>query len=141
MTPEAKQKLKNLLVAHEELRNFPYTDTVGCLTIGVGRNLTDRGISNEEALALLNDDIDFFSDKLSHLFGFFDSLSDNRQIALVDICFNCGLNGFMGFKKMIEALKSGDYELASREVLKSRAAEQCPDRYGKLSEIIRTGEM
>jgi lysozyme len=42
----------------EGVRLHPYTDTVGKLTIGVGRNLADMGISDAEATVLLQNDID-----------------------------------------------------------------------------------
>ena len=141
MTPEARHKLKNLLVQHEACRNFPYTDTTGHLSIGVGRNLSDRGISTVEALLLLDDDILYFSSKLYSLVDFFDKLDENRQIVLVDMCFNLGVNGFLGFQSMLKALESGDYDSAAKEILASKAAEQCPERYQRLSSIMRTGEL
>jgi lysozyme len=141
MTPEARHKLKNLLVQHEACRNFPYTDTTGHLSIGVGRNLSDRGISTVEALLLLDDDILYFSSKLHSLVAFFDRLDENRQIVLVDMCFNLGINGFLAFKAMLNALERGDYEMASKEILASKAAEQCPDRYQRLAYIMKTDEL
>ena len=43
-----KDKLMEKLVAHEGLRLQVYKDTLGIDTIGIGRNLQDRGISKEE---------------------------------------------------------------------------------------------
>lgn len=141
MNPDARQKLKNLLVQHESYRQFPYTDTTGNLTIGIGRNISKRGISSSEALSLLDDDIFYFSSKLSSILSFFDGLDDNRKIALVDMCFNLGINGFLGFKGMLEAIEAKDFVKASEEILNSKAAEQCHDRYQTLSYIMRTGEI
>lgn len=45
------------LVRDEGLRLHPYIDSVGKLTIGVGRNLTDMGISQAETEMLLSNDI------------------------------------------------------------------------------------
>ena len=49
--------LKDQLIKHEGLRKKVYTCPAGKLTIGVGRNLEDRGITEEEALLMLDNDI------------------------------------------------------------------------------------
>lgn len=67
MTPESRQKLKNMLVQDESYRQFPYTDTTGHLTVGIGRNISQRGISTTEASQLLDNDIIYFSAKLDHI--------------------------------------------------------------------------
>lgn len=141
MNPESRVKLKNLLVQHESFRQFPYTDTTGNLSIGIGRNLSDRGISSTEALQLLDDDIFYFSSKLSNLVPFFDKLDDNRKIVLVNMCFNLGVNGFLGFKEMLAACKSREWETASKEILDSKAAHQDRNRYEQLAYIMKTGEL
>jgi Phage-related lysozyme (muraminidase) len=41
--------LEDQLIDHEGLKLEPYECTAGKLTIGVGRNLEDRGISVDEA--------------------------------------------------------------------------------------------
>lgn len=139
MTPEGKQKLKALLVRHEEYRQFPYTDSTGHLTVGIGRNLTNRGISTTEAFQLLDDDIIYFSSKLAHYLDCYNELTEPRQIALIDMCFNLGLQGFLHFKEMIAALNSHDYHRAANEMLDSKWAEQVGERATCLANIVRTG--
>lgn len=141
MTPEARLKLKQLLVQHEAYRQFVYSDSTGHLTVGIGRNLSDRGISTTEAFYLLDDDILYFSSKLSHFLGCFNFLDENRQIALIDMCFNLGVQGFLNFKEMIAALETYNYERASKEMLDSKWAEQVGDRATTLANIIRTGQI
>jgi len=142
MTPEGKQKLKNLLVQHESYRQFPYSDTTGHLTVGIGRNLSDRGISTTEAFYLLDDDILYFTSKLMHYLECFSGLSENRQIALIDMCFNLGVQGFLNFKDMISALNRSDYIDASKAILDSKVAkDQAPERYKQISHIILTDEL
>lgn len=141
MTPEAKMRLRNLLTSHESYRQFPYTDTTGHLTIGIGRNLTDRGISTNEALMLLDDDISYFSNKLSHYLPCFTGLDSNRQIALVDMCFNLGVQGFLGFTSMIQAIENKDWKRAYQEILNSKLAQQNPERTTQSANIILTGEI
>lgn len=141
MTQEGKQRLKALLSVHESYRQFPYSDTTGHLTVGIGRNLSDRGISVTEASYLLDDDIIYFYGKLSHLLNFFNRLNENRQIALVDMAFNLGIQGILNFREMMLALESGDYERAADEMLKSRWADQTGERATCLANIMRTGEI
>jgi lysozyme len=141
MTPEGKLKLKQLLITHESYKQFPYVDTTGHLTIGIGRNLTDRGVSTTEAFYLLDEDILYFSMKLNHYLNFFHQLDENRQIALIDMCFNLGVQGFLNFTQMILALEAGDYERAAQEMLDSKWHEQVPERVSSLANIIRTGEI
>ena len=141
MTPEGKQKLRALLIQHESYRQFPFTDSTGHLTIGIGRNLIDRGISSTEAFYLLDDDVLYFSNKLCHFLPSFSKLSEPRQIALVDMCFNLGIQGFLNFKEMIAALEVHDYVRAADEMLSSKWAEQVGERATCLANIMRTGEL
>lgn len=140
MTPENRLRLKNLLVKHESYRQYPYSDTGGHLTIGIGRNLSDRGISSSEALSLLDNDILYFSSKLSILVPVFNTLDDNRKIVMVDMCFNLGINGFLEFKEMLEALGEGKYDVASECMLQSKWADQVGQRAIDDAYIMRTGE-
>lgn len=141
MTPDGRQKLKALLTRHESYKQFPYSDTTGHLTIGIGRNLTDHGVSLTEASFMLDEDIAYFTGKLSQYLGFFTKLTENRQIALVDMCFNLGMQGFLNFRQMILALEAHDYERAANEMLDSKWAEQVGERASCLANIIRTGNI
>jgi lysozyme len=141
MDLESRQKLKKLLTEHESYKQFAYSDTTGHMTIGIGRNLTDRGISVPEAIYLLDEDITYFYTKLSQFLLFFRRLDDNRQIALIDMCFNLGVQGFLNFNNMILALEAEDYERAAQEMLDSKWAEQVPERAHQLADIVRTGNL
>ena len=68
---------------------------------------------------------------------FFNSLSDNQKVALVDMMFNLGLSRFLTFKKFILAVKNKDFIKASAEIINSRAYQQNNSRYQKLSEQIK----
>lgn len=50
--------LRPQLRIDEGVREFPYTDTVGKLSIGVGRNLDDVGLRPDEIALMLENDID-----------------------------------------------------------------------------------
>ncbi|HEX4373882.1 MAG TPA: hypothetical protein VHZ50_11320, partial [Puia sp.] len=80
MFTQAIKSLKELLIKQEGIRLFPYTDTTGHLTIGVGRNLVDTGIRNDEALYMLDNDIEYFNEKLEEALPYYRELDDSRQV-------------------------------------------------------------
>jgi len=135
-----RDRLQDQLIRDEGLRLKPYTDTVGKLTIGVGRNLTDRGITQTEAFYLLDRDIDLADLDCRARLPWFDTLDEVRQAALVNMCFNLGINRLMKFKHTLECIKHGDYEQASVAMLESLWAQQTGDRSLRLAEQIRTGK-
>ncbi len=57
MTEALMNRIKAQLIRHKGLKLKPYRCTAGKLTIGVGRNLDDCGISQTEAYVLLENDI------------------------------------------------------------------------------------
>lgn len=133
------EQLRDLLTKHEGLRLKPYKDTVGKLTIGVGRNLEDVGISKEEALFLLENDIARVVAQCRQSFLWFDFLSPERQAAIANMVFNLGLRGFMGFKNMIAAIEKGDFDMAAIEMLDSEWSAQVGKRATELSHMIKDG--
>lgn len=140
MTPEGHLKLKSLLINDEGYKQFPYTDTTGHLSVGIGRNLVDRGISFLEAVTLLENDISYVIERLTSLLPYFNDLDEMRQIVLINMCFNLGVQGLLKFEKMLEFCKNNDFEKASEEILDSEAAEQNPNRYKRLAFIMKNGQ-
>lgn len=134
------EKLMYRLIEEEGMKLKPYRCPAGKLTIGVGRNLEDKGLSNEEALFLLQNDIIEAVKELKKAFLFFDSLNETRQIVLIDMCFNLGINGLKKFKKMIKALENKDFSLASKEMLSSCWAKQVGARARSLALLMEMGE-
>ena len=132
------EQLKKMLIRHEALRLKPYKDSVGKLTIGVGRNLDDRGITEAEAMLLLSNDIgDALAD--AKKFSWFGQLDSARQDVIVNMVFNLGLTRFSGFKKMIAALEHGNYPEAADQMLDSKWARQVGLRASELSQMMREG--
>lgn len=116
-------RLKKQLVKHEGLRLKPYVDSVGKTSIGVGRNLDDNGISQDEAFMMLDNDIKRARQELMQ-FEWFHELDPIRQETLIELNFNLGLPRFLTFKKMIAALEEEDYHCAATELLDSKWALQ-----------------
>lgn len=115
-------RLRELLIKHEGLRLMPYEDTKGKLTIGVGRNLDDVGISEIEAMGLLTNDIGRVEREAASHISVFNQLSVVRQDVVLSMIFNLGLAGFMEFKKMNAAMCAGNFNSAAKEMLDSKWA-------------------
>lgn len=135
-----EDKLIKMLTKHEGLKLHPYRCTANKLTIGVGRNLDDKGIMHEEAMILLNNDIKYFTEKLSS-YPWFCKLDDVRRLVIIDMAFNLGINGLLKFSNMISALEARDYGRAAKEMMDSEWAKQVKGRATELAEIMRTGEI
>ena len=131
--------INELIAKHEGLRLKPYTDTVGKLTIGYGRNLDDNGISKYEAELMLVSDIEDVYRDLS-CFKWISDLNPAREAVIVDMVFNLGISRFKKFKKTIAHIAVGDYYLASIEMLDSKWAKQVGHRAIELSHMMKTGE-
>ena len=127
------------LVEHEGLELFPYEDTLGIVTIGVGRNLEERGISEDEAFYLLGNDIEVIWDELVKQHPIVEDLDDQRQMVLLDMAFNMGVPRLGKFKKMWAAIEDGDMNEASKQALDSRWADQVGRRAETLAERLISG--
>lgn len=112
--------LEKILELEEGLRLKPYVDTVGKITIGMGRNLSDKGITRDEALFLLKNDIAEASEEIKAHLPWFFSLTESQQAALTDLAFNMGIGGLMAFKAMLSNLKSGNIPGAIAELKNSK---------------------
>jgi lysozyme len=97
---------------------------VGKLTIGVGRNLDDVGISESEALMLLGNDITRAQAGLDRELPWWRGLSAGRQIALTDLAFNMGIQGLLTFRHTLAALAQGDWPEAAQGLKSSLWARQ-----------------
>lgn len=133
-------KLLKQLDLHEGLELKPYKDTVGKITIGVGRNLTDRGISKEEAYYLLRNDVSITITDLDKNLSWWKTLDEVRQRVLADMCFNLGISKLLGFKNTLELIRKGDYESAASAMLNSLWAKQVKGRAIRLANMMRTGK-
>jgi lysozyme len=133
------QALIEQLKLHEGVEKYPYVDTVGKMTIGVGRNLTDRGISTATIEQMLIEDIELVQDELDKLHPDWCKLSEKRQRVLIDMCFNLGAPRLNTFTKFWKALKSHRYTEASQEMLDSKWANQVGQRAHTLSKMMNEG--
>jgi lysozyme len=139
VTRDERQAVVRQLVRHEGKRLKPYVDSVGKTTIGIGRNLTDKGISNAEAYLLLDHDLDECVADLG-AFPWFHRLDPVRRRVLVDLRFNLGPSRFRGFTRMLRAVEGGRYQEAAAELQHSRWFTQVKTRGIRLVAMMQTGE-
>ena len=156
-----KAHLLEELVKHEGLRLQVYQDTLGIDTIGIGRNLKDRGISKEEldeldiptidhvyeygiteadAMLLAENDVQIVEEELLRAHPCVEDLDAVRQLVLVDMAFNMGVPRLCKFKKMWNAIHEKKFDIAAKEMLDSRWATQVKSRSTKLAHAMHHGE-
>lgn len=131
--------LMDQLRRDEGVKLRPYRDSVGKLTIGVGRNLDDVGISPLESDVLLINDITRAQKDIDLALPWTDSLDEARLGVLTNMAFNMGINSLLGFKNFLGAVAAKDYEKAAQEMLQSKWAEEVGPRAHRLSIQMQTG--
>lgn len=129
-----------MLIRHEGMKLKAYTCPAGKITIGCGRNLEDVGITKEEALDLLMNDIRRCEKEAVGAFPWYIDLDSARKDVIISMVFNLGLTRLLTFRKMIKAMEEKNYEEASAQMLNSLWAEQVGKRAHELSEIMRLGK-
>lgn len=134
-----RQALKADLIRDEGLRLKPYLDTVGKTTIGVGRNLTDRGISKDEAMAMLDRDMAETIDGLRHALPWWDALDGVRKRVLVNMGFNLGVPGLLKWPNTLSDVADGDYQSAAAKMRQSKWATQVGARAERLARLMERG--
>ena len=131
--------LRAELVRDEGLRLKPYRCTAGKLSIGVGRNLDDVGISKSEALAMLDADIERTAAELDRRLPWWRHLDEVRQRVVLNMAFNLGVSGLIGFRRTLAAISAGKFEDAASEMLRSKWAEQVGERAQRLAAMMARG--
>ena len=150
------------LIDGEGLVLTVYQDTLGIDTIGIGRNLKDRGISKaeldhmdipnmdvvyehgitkEDAVYLATNDVQIVEDELCQAHPCVDRLDAVRQLVVMDMAFNMGVPRLKKFKNMWAAIHDNDFKTAAKEMLDSRWARQVKGRATRLAHAMATGEM
>lgn len=127
------------VVLHEGFRDRPYRDTVGKLTIGYGWNIDDTPMEREAAEVQLTKKLEKCEAECTKAIDFFTNLTQARREVLVEMCFNLGLQGLLGFKNTLRLMESSKHEAAAEQMLLSKWATQVGKRAKDLSEKYRRG--
>ena len=127
------ENIKEMLIKNEGLVCQPYHCNAGKLTIGVGRNLDANGISEDEAMYLLENDIQRVIDSLDKNWSVWRQLPIPCQEIAIDCTFQMGITGWMNFRRTRALMEMGAYLEASEEILRSKYAVQTPNRAARNS--------
>ena len=139
------EKLIAMLKRHEGVKKHAYKDSLGVLTIGCGRNISDTeehhglGISDDEIDYMLQNDIERTIKELSREYPWFNEMEEGaRRDAIINMHFNLGRARFAGFKKAIGHMENASHEDAALEFLNSRWAKQVKGRALEVTDMIKT---
>ena len=138
-----KSELIRQLRGDEGFVRHAYQDHLGYWTIGVGRLIDARkpgsGLRDIEIDFLLNNDVDDRISTLLKVLPWFQDLDDARQGVLVNMAFQMGIQGLLGFTNTLKCVKEGRYKDAANGMLNSKWASQTPNRAKRLAKQMETG--
>jgi lysozyme len=120
-----------------------YKDTLGFDTIGVGRLIDKRkggGITAEESAYLLNNDIKRKTAEVIKALPWAEHLDPVCFGVIVNMAFQLGINGLLGFKNTLSLIQGGNYAKAADNMIASKWHDQTPARCERLAKQIRLGE-
>jgi len=135
--------VKTQLIREEGRKNSAYQDTLGFWTIGVGRLIDGRkggGLSDAEVDYLLDNDIAKVKAQIAQKLPWFTALDDPRQAVLIQMAFQMGIDGLMGFTNTLGAVRDQRYPQAAENMRQSLWAKQTPKRAVRLAYQMETGE-
>lgn len=119
-----------------------YQDHLGFWTIGVGILIDARkggGLLPEESEFIFQNRLKLLNADLEKRLPWIKKLDPARRGVLVNMAFQMGVAGLLGFKNTLALIERGEYEKASREMLGSKWAQQTPARANRLSVQMSSG--
>lgn len=131
--------LRTAIKKDEECPLKMYFDTQHIPTIGWGHNLRDKLISQAAADQILEDDLTDCKVEALAALPWLATLDDVRANVLLNMAFNMGIHGLLGFNLTLAYVQGGHYELAAQEMLSSKWAGQVGARAQRLAQEMRTG--
>lgn len=136
------QELIKELRRDEGVVAHAYQDSLGYWTIGVGRLIDKRKggkLTDEEIDYLLMNDVKECVADLDKNLPWWRSLSDSRRRVLVNMRFNLGMAGLLGFKNTLKFIETGEYKRAADNMLLSKWAKQVGQRANRLAKMMEQG--
>jgi lysozyme len=130
-------RLKESVKKHEGYRAKVYKDTLGYDTIGYGFAVKDLILDQDIASILLERKLIHLMTECYSSFPWLSSVPNDIKEVVVEMCYQLGVKGFSKFRKTIALLNSGDYIMASEEMLDSKWAVQTPNRAIEMSKKVR----
>lgn len=132
-----REIVKPQLLIDEGMRTHPYKDSVGFITIGVGRNLDTVGLRPDEIDLMLENDIDAAVAVARRLLPNFEDLTEERKAVMVNMAFNMGEKVLATFTNTLAAIRESRFDDAARLMLDSRWSVQVGARAQRLAEAMK----
>jgi len=132
---------KGLLSRHEGRRTRMYKCSAGYNTIGVGHNLDALPISEFAVDVILADDLKSVFADLDRVLPWWRREGWVRQLALLDLCFNLGIERLSLFKNTLSAWERGNYPAAAAGLVASKWFTQVGVRGPRVVQMVRDGTM
>ena len=117
----------------------PGSHVLGNPTIGVGRNLSGNGITPAESAYLLANSINLAIGNITQALPWANNLDPVRQRVLVNMCFNMGIGGLLGFPHFLTAMQAGNWQTAAQEMQNSAWWKQVGQRAVRLQYMVLNG--
>ncbi len=133
-------RTKKLVAFDEGFRPSLYKCPRGFSTIGYGFNLDRNDIPKEVADFWLEYNLKKLNEELDLYLPFYKKLNDARKYVLINMAYQMGLHGLLGFREFLENLKNGHYKEASESMKDSRWYRDFTNRANRLVNIMIKGE-
>ena len=150
------KKLTGQLSRDEGRVYVVYKDHLGYDTLGAGHlvdprkggfmpsyaaeELASKGkVSDTTIDRMLAEDIRAKDEELRRRAPWVNGLDSARYGCLLNMAFQMGVDGLLGFKNTLNMVKIGDYDGASKGMLNSLWARQTPERARRVSAQMKTG--
>jgi len=145
-----KEFVMDRIKIFEGLSLIKYPDSVtGDPLQGYGRNVSKRNtpdiITKDIADKWLSEDIEKCMRHLDEYVIWWRTLDNIRQVAMLDLCYNMGIQKLLTFKNFIFNMENGNYEIAANELMynndgkRTRYSRQVGVRAREISNAIQSG--
>ena len=138
--------MQSLILHDEGLRIWPYVDTTGHRTWGVGHNLdasppaTDVwALLNQAAMLQFQHDLDAVL-AVASTEPWWPTLNDGRQAAIADMLFNLGTGAIATFSVFFGYIAAQRWQAAADDLRATKVYRELPVRYTRLANMIETGQ-
>jgi lysozyme len=131
------------IAADEGCKLEAYRDTCGIWTIGYGHAHVEPDLrwTQAQADAQLRRDLKAAISQLDSFAPWWRSLCDARRYVLLNMTFQLGIRGLLGFGHALEAIRARRFNEAASLLLASKWAAQAPNRARRLARIMSTARL
>lgn len=134
---------RNIIANEEGWRDLPYYCSEGYPTIGYGFRLAGKNdplpnfvLPRAAGEAWLDAKILSIEHAMAPKLA---KLNDARAAVIVSMCYQIGIHGVLGFKRMWAAIDGNDWHRAAIEMLDSKWAKQTPERAKRHAKMMEDG--